>query len=52
MEHKIDDLLNQLHSFYFAESDQLINEFSQYLLDENLTASEIGTRRKHTYRAS
>jgi hypothetical protein len=42
MEQKLDELLKQIHRYLFADSEQIIVELKQYLLDRNLKEAELG----------
>jgi hypothetical protein len=42
MEQKLDELLKQIHRYLFADSEQIIVELKQYLLDRSLKEAELG----------
>jgi len=42
MESKIDEILNQLHKYLFADSQQIIVELRHYLHDFNHQQGDIG----------
>jgi hypothetical protein len=42
MEHKLDELLKQVHRYVFTDSEQVIIELRLYLLDRSLTEAELG----------
>ena len=42
MEHKLDELLKQLHRYLFADSEQVIVELRHYMLDRSLKEAELG----------
>ena len=42
MEHKLDELLKQLHRYLFADSEQVIIELRHYMLDRSLKEAELG----------
>ena len=43
MEHKLDELLKQLHRYLFADSEQVIVELRHYMLDRSLKEADLGT---------
>ena len=45
MEHKLDELLKQLHRYVFADSEQVIVELKHYMLDRSLKEAELGKSR-------
>jgi len=42
MEHKLDELLKQLHRYLFADSEQVIVELRHYMLDRSLKEADLG----------
>ena len=45
MEHKLDELLKQLHRYLFADSEQVIVELRHYMLDRSLKEADLGKSR-------
>jgi hypothetical protein len=42
MEQKLDELLNNLHSYLFADAEQIITELRHYILDHSHKEAELG----------
>ena len=49
MEHKLDELLKQLHRYLFADSEQVIVELRHYMLDRSLKEAELGKLVKNKF---
>lgn len=53
MEHKLDELLKQLHRYLFADSEQVIVELRHYMLDRSLKEADLGkSQLSHFYKFS
>jgi len=43
MEYKLDELLQNLHKYLFADAEQIITELRHYCLDRSHQEAELGT---------